>query len=421
MKRNEIDKALNEGFIHRYRDPLWKDITADDGIRGVISCTAVQKLDSIKQNGPAYHIYPGAVHTRLSHSLGVYHTGRQIMLSLLEKDPSPFTYEGVRSFLIACLLHDIGHFPYAHSLKELSLRSHEALAGELILSDAELRMAISKAGGRPEWCAQIIDEELEADEECLIYRGILSGALDPDKLDYLNRDAFFCGVPYGTQDNGYIISGLRLIDGKVAIPLEAVGSVEHLLFSKYLMYRNVYWHKGVRSATAMIKKALLSAIEEGKMKAEELYFMTDPDFDAMARARNEYPPFRLIESVRQNHLYTRSFEKEYTEDGIIEKSAGDIYSRFRTEDRLASALKEYYPQLQKWQVVIDIPEPISFEADIDAYDETGTTTPFREVTKLFTGDTVKQFARALRCVSIFTPEFVSRKNMRRALEDAGLE
>lgn len=421
MNRNEIDKALNVGFIHRYRDPLWKDITTDDGIKGVISCTTVQKLDSIKQNGPAFHIYPGAVHTRLSHSLGVYHTGRQIMLSLLEKDSGSFSYEGVRSFLIACLLHDIGHFPYAHSLKELSLKSHEALAGELILSDSQLKKAIEDAGGRPEWCAAIIDEELPADEESSIYRGILSGALDPDKLDYLNRDAFFCGVPYGVQDNGYIISGLRLIDGRTAIPQEAAGSVEHLLFSKYLMYRNVYWHKGVRSATAMIKKALLSAIHDGVMKAEELYFMTDSDFDEMARRKGAYPPFSLIKAVSENRLYTRSYEREYSTDGRLETMAGDIYSRFRTEDLIASALRRYYPELKDWQVVIDIPEPISFEADIDTYDESGNTTPFREVTKLFTGDTVKQFARALRCVSIFTPDFVTRENMRRALKDAAVE
>ena len=122
-----------------------------DGLRKLIDVKEVEKLSRIKQNGPAFHIYPGAVHTRLSHSIGVYHLGHEMMLSVARKSNEiPFSETGLFSFLSACLLHDIGHFPYAHSLKELSVKEHEEIAKELILGTPELYDAIKNAGGNPE-------------------------------------------------------------------------------------------------------------------------------------------------------------------------------------------------------------------------------------------------------------------------------
>ena len=130
MERNKAQSILNNGFIHTVKNPLWQNIPMTKEIKALTEVEAVQKLARIKQNGPTYHIYPGAVHTRLSHSIGVYYLGRQILLSLAKKsDELPFTEKGIMSFLAACLLHDIGHFPYAHSLKELSIREHEEIAG----------------------------------------------------------------------------------------------------------------------------------------------------------------------------------------------------------------------------------------------------------------------------------------------------
>ena len=142
--------------------------------------------------------------------MGVYYLGRQILLSLSKKSLDlPFTEKGMMSFLVACLLHDIGHFPYAHSLKELAIRDHEELAGEMILEHKELGEAIDKTGADRVMTAAIIDKDLlSSDEETIFYRNVLSGTLDPDKLDYLSRDGFFAGVPYGKQDTDFIISSL---------------------------------------------------------------------------------------------------------------------------------------------------------------------------------------------------------------------
>ena len=210
MNRNEAQDILNRGFTHFVKDPLWQSIPMTRALKALTEVRDVQKLARIKQNGPSYHIYPGAVHTRLDHSIGVYHLGRQILLSLSRKtDTLPFTEKGIMSFLSACLLHDIGHFPYAHSLKELAIREHEEIAADMIQNRPELNEAVRKTGADPSVTAAIIDkDQLTGDEETLFYRNVLSGTLDPDKLDYLSRDGYFSGLTYGRQDTDFIISSL---------------------------------------------------------------------------------------------------------------------------------------------------------------------------------------------------------------------
>lgn len=408
MDRKTAEAALDTGFIHTLRDPLWKDIGLDDAFRHLYLEKNVQKLANIKQNGPACNIYPGAVHTRLIHSLGVYHVGRLIMKKLCMTGGEDFTYTGIRSFLAACLLHDIGHFPYAHSLKELSIREHEDLACDLIDGDASLNKAVRQCGADPETVKQIISKRNIENRETEIYSSLLSGALDPDKLDYLNRDAFFAGVPYGLQDTGYIISSMRLENGKPALVREAISSLEHLLFSKYLMYRNVYWHKGVRSATAMIKKALLEGMRDGIISCSDLYFIDDNQFSLFPQIHEGYEPFRLITKVFSNQLLSRVYEKPYEEGGRIETQAADLFRRLEIENSLYEELKKHYPDLKEYEVVIDIQEPVSFESSTMILSDEGAL-PFSEVTQLFTKDVNRQFTSSLRNVSLYAPQYVSDK------------
>ena len=328
----------------------------------------------------------------------------------------PFTVRGERSFLAACLLHDIGHFPYAHSLKELAIKEHEEIAADAILGDEELFDAIVKAGADPEMTASIIDKRRDADRETEIYRNFLSGALDPDKLDYLNRDAFFAGVPYGIQDNDHILSSVVLYQDRLALPYSSYQSLENILFSKYLMYKNVYWHKGTRSATAMIKKALLSAIREGFLGKGELVMLDDFQFQGLEN--RAYEPFRLIRDVANNRLFKASFTKSWEADGALEMAAGDIERRFEAEDSIWKGLRKEYPGLKRYEVIIDIPEPISFESDVRIIMEDGSSKSFGEVTNLFTKDVGKQFAKALRVVSIFTPEYVSKESVERIIGES---
>jgi HD superfamily phosphohydrolase len=259
---SKIHKALSEGFDQIIRDPVWSDIAFDEALFSLGRHPAFGLLDGVRQLGPVALVYPGATHSRRAHSLGVYHIARRFVLALAERGRLDFaSFEGVRAFLVAALCHDLGHFPYAHSLKDLPLASHEAIAGELLL-EGSLRRAIEDCGADPEQVAAIIDWDRRGSEdgETLLYRRILSGVLDPDKIDYLTRDAYFCGVPYGIQDADFILRRIDISNGKLSIDSGGAMSVEAILFSKYQMYRAVYWHPSVRCATAMVKKSILGAL-----------------------------------------------------------------------------------------------------------------------------------------------------------------
>lgn len=413
MERYEALEFLNKDFIHSIKDPLWQNVPMTKEIKALVSTRGLQKLARIKQNGPSYHIYPGAVHTRLNHSIGVYYLGRKILIALATKtEELPFTKTGMMSFLIACLLHDIGHFPYAHSLKELAIREHEEIAAWMIEQEGELKEAVKKTGANPSTVAAIIDKDmLTSDEETLIYRGILSGTLDPDKLDYLSRDGFFAGIPYGKQDTDYIISSLLFADGEICLEQEAISSVEQVLFSKYMMYKSLYWHKGVRGATAMIKKALILAIEQGVISYDDLYFLDDNEFTTLCKSRRDKcKALELVDRVEHNDLLERLVEKDYYDMGRIEREGRKPAERGALEKIIWTRLVKSYPNLEEYEVILDIPEPINFETHIKIVAPDGSISLIDDERLIFSAGVSKAFQQNLRKVSLYLPDYIKQKD-----------
>ncbi len=411
-------ETLNAGFTHSVKDVLWGNIPFTKELKDILEIDAVQKLARIKQNGPTYHIYPGSVHTRLNHSIGVYNLSREILLSLARKNESlPLTCRGMMSFLCAALLHDIGHFPYAHSLKELAIKDHEQIAAELILLDGGLNGAVGRTGADARMTAEIIDKDMPAgSRETEFYRNILSGTLDPDKLDYLSRDAYFSGVPYGTQNTGYIISSMDFRDWDLVLEEDAMVSVEHVLFSKYLMYRTIYWHKGTRSATAMIKKAVLSGLRDGVISYDDLYLKDDEEFSSLGRD-GKYGPFSLIRDVEHNHLLEKRYETGLGTGSELERISLDIRTREKAEKAVFERLKDEYPALEEYQVVIDIPEPVNFETSIKILHHDGRVGGIDGNT-VFSNDVGRHFSSQLRKLSLFVPDYVTFASAEKAVAEA---
>jgi HD superfamily phosphohydrolase len=315
---------------------------------------------------------------------------------------------GIKSFLCAALLHDLGHFPYTHSLKELPLEEHEVLTGRLILSEP-MKSLVAKAGGDPYLTAAIVDdsgrssgsqgsEKPEKSEgELKFYRKLLSGSLDPDKLDYLSRDARYCGVPYGAQDVDFILSRLHPHQERgLDIDARGVPGLESLLFSKYLMYRSVYWHHSVRSATAMVKKALLGALESGIIAAEELYNLDDQGLFSLARQR-DYPSFALVDAVRNGSLFSIAAEIPFEEK--THWKLLNISERLQLEKSLMGEFSAFLGKpLGEDSLIIDLPEPVSFECGLFVTDENCF---FSESSSAFKSSLVDAFVRSLRIIRVF--------------------
>lgn len=398
MNRGEsLLRHLGEDYTEPVRDPLWKHIYLSFPLSRITSSEPFLKLTRIKQLGPTHIVYPGATHTRAAHSLGVFQISKRIVTALASRGLLGFaTLEGLKSFLAAALLHDLGHFPYAHSLKELPLREHEELTAELILG-AEIAPMLREGGASPEMAAAIVDRGLAGPggEELGFYRALLSGVLDPDKLDYLNRDAYFCGVPYGVQDIDFIIDRLALDAARrPAVDSRGIPAIESILFSKYLMYRNVYWHQSVRCATAMMKKAVAAALATGAVEPEGLYGLDD---DSLFLLLSGAPglPSSLSALVASRRLHPLLLKRPFEIEKAPHAALLDLGARGEAEAAMEAELG-----LGPGSVVIDIPEPVSFDSDMEILDEGKS---FRESSTVFKGMFVDELVRSLRHLRVFCP------------------
>jgi HD superfamily phosphohydrolase len=294
--------------IEIIRDPLWNNIRLDPLAFELIDTPAFQRLRYVRQLGLAFLVYPGATHSRFEHALGTYHLARRT-LSLFEEHPDFGSLGRDECQLIraAVLLHDIGHYPFSHALEEIGALNHEEVARPLIC-EGEVAEALRRELGRdaPERIVSLIRGESASP-----LQGLISGSIDLDKLDYLRRDAFMCGVSYGEIDVDRLINALTLVrdpeNDRLAVGMveKGLSALESLLFAKYQMYRNVDWHHAVRSATAMYKRLVADALDTGALDARALAAFTD---EGILHNLGRNAPSPLLDALRLRRLYKRAFE-----------------------------------------------------------------------------------------------------------------
>ncbi len=290
------------------RDPLWNTIPLDPVARSLIDTPAFQRLRNVRQLGLAYLVYPGATHTRFEHALGAYHLARRA-LALLDEGGALDDALRAESGIVraAALLHDIGHYPFSHALEEIGALHHEEVARPLVTTGEIARLLTDAHGpGAPARIIALIRGESESP-----LQGLISGSLDLDKIEYLRRDAFMCGVAYGEIDPERLLNTLTvLVDPetgrrRVGIVEKGLSGLESLLFAKYQMYRNVYWHHAARSATAMYKRLVSDALDAGSLDAGSLAGFTD---EALLACLEGDHPSPLLDGLRARRLHKRSFE-----------------------------------------------------------------------------------------------------------------
>jgi HD superfamily phosphohydrolase len=288
------------------RDPLWDNIRLDHAALAVLDTPPVQRLRYIRQLGHAFLVDPGATHTRFEHALGAYHLTCRALSSLAERgELDDVTEEERLAVRLAALLHDIGHYPFSHALEEAGFPSHEA-QGVSLLPQGTLGETLRGLGG--DALASRIGALIRGRSESPL-QGLISGSLDLDKIDYLSRDARMCGVPYGTVDVDRLLAAITVVNGparrEMGVHEKGVSALESLLFAKYQMYRNVYWHHAVRSATCMFKRAARDAVVAGVLDMSRVAGLTDDAFREVLQARD---PLGLASAVRERRLYKRLWD-----------------------------------------------------------------------------------------------------------------
>lgn len=240
-------------------DPVYGFITINHPlIFSILAHPYYQRLRRITQMAMGQLVYPGAVHTRFHHSLGAYHLMGNAVNELRSKG-TDITEEEEVAVKAAILLHDIGHGPYSHALEHVVVKGvhHEALSLQIMHEmnaafDGQLTLAIQIFTG--------------AYHKPFLHQ-LISGQLDVDRMDYLSRDSFFCGVSEGVIGYDRILKMLIVVDGQLMIEEKGIYSVEKFLVARRQMYWQVYLHKTVLSAEKMLVKIL--------ERARSLYTSTD--------------------------------------------------------------------------------------------------------------------------------------------------
>jgi HD superfamily phosphohydrolase len=248
-------------------DPVYGFITIDHPlILEIIAHPYYQRLRRIKQMALAHLVYPGAVHTRLHHSLGAYHL-MSLALNELKSKGVQITEEEEISAKIAILLHDIGHGPFSHALESVLIENvhHEEISLMIMKKiNAEYNGALQVA----------IDIFTDAYPKKFLHQ-LVSGQLDVDRMDYLTRDSFFTGVSEGVIGYDRIIKMLTVYDGELMVEEKAIYSIEKFLVARRLMYWQVYLHKTVLSAEMMLVK-ILQRVKELGLAGDESVITDSP-------------------------------------------------------------------------------------------------------------------------------------------------
>jgi HD superfamily phosphohydrolase len=251
MAQKIIRDPVHDAIAFQLSNPLEKLLF------DLVNSAEFQRLRRIRQLGLASLAYPGADHSRYSHSLGVMETARKILAAL--RRGIAIEPEMEELCLIAALLHDLGHGPFSHVFERISGIDHEAVTRRVILDpQSQVHQVLGRyRTGLPQEVVGFIDGRPRR----RFYHDILSSELDADRCDYLLRDSLNTGSRYGDYDLNWLLHAL-VVDSagdRLAVAHKGISAVEGFLQSRYHMYRNVYFHKVVRSAEGMVRLALQRA------------------------------------------------------------------------------------------------------------------------------------------------------------------
>jgi HD superfamily phosphohydrolase len=281
-------------------DPVFGFINISDSLLyGIIQHPYFQRLTRIKQLGLTQFVYPGAQHTRMSHSLGAMYLMTEA-ISQLDAKGHPITPEEGRATLACILMHDLGHGPFSHVLENTLVKDipHEEIS--LLL----MRRMNEEMDGKLSLAIDIFKDQYTK----RFLHQLVSGQLDVDRLDYLRRDSFFTGVHEGNIGSARIIKMLNVKDDRLVVEAKGIYSIENFLMARRLMYWQVYLHKTALAAEKMLINVLKRAQELAQQGATLFaspalhYFLYHPvDKDAFL---NGSPALEYFTGLDDNDIWT---------------------------------------------------------------------------------------------------------------------
>ncbi|MFD1036900.1 HD domain-containing protein [Virgibacillus byunsanensis] len=244
------DEQLNEEKV--FKDPVHRYVhVKDQAIWDLIASPEFQRLRRIKQLGTTYLTFHGAEHSRFNHSLGVYEIVRRIITNFQGRPH--WNNEERLLCLCAALLHDLGHGPFSHSFEKVFKLDHEEYTQQIVLGNTHVHTILERV--EPGFSQKVADVIAKTYADKLVV-SLISSQIDADRMDYLQRDAYFTGVSYGHFDMERILRVMRPMEDQVVIKATGMHAVEDYIMSRYQMYWQVYFHPVTRSAEVILSKIL---------------------------------------------------------------------------------------------------------------------------------------------------------------------
>ena len=392
----EVDALCTRGSLVRI--PNGQDVPISDRVRRLIDTAAMRRLASISQLGMVSLVYPGATHARFEHSLGVYHNALQLLARFSADDKFRSLVDPVaaEAFVLAALLHDVAHWPFCHPIEDMQLegfRGHEERVDDWLRSSeiadclcqdwASPREAVLAVLHPARRLAEHDPTRVTAStspagpptglgcETISLLHSCLSGPIDVDKLDYLQRDSLHAGVPYGCNfDAGRLISSMCIHPQtpRLAVGEKGRTAAEMMVFARYIMFSEVYWHHTVRAATAMLQRAVFQLRHQFDL--ESSLRLVDADWiarirDAAVGTESEVLLDGLFGSRRV--LYKRVAQYSVSESPEIHRRLARrpywwlVACGERLVERISSRFRG---SLSPTDVLIDAP-PVKLEVDIN--------------------------------------------------------
>ena len=406
------------------RIPTGQDVPFTSRVRSIVDTAEFQRLRNITQLGLAARIYPGATHTRFEHALGVFHNALRYLWQLGkdERFAASVSPHQAEVLMVAALLHDLGHWPFCHPIEDMALADlppHEAFAAEFLAPSRELGEVL-----RNEWKidpAEVLDVLVaRTDSKSLrLMRSILSGPIDIDKMDYLERDSLHAGVPYGRNfDRNRLIQSLLVNEAGDGLAITSKGktAAELMVFARYVMFSEVYWHHAVRSATSMFARSFF----ELHRSLDVRVLFQQSEFEVIAELRRAAavgsPIASLLDglfgSKRKLHKRIVEFSLYQTPD-LYRALAGRPYADLITVGNkvLNRAEQHVGRSLQPTDLLIDAPpihKEVEFKVDI-YHPKEGGHRPLGQVSPVVAALARTQFDDYVKRVRVFAEPTLARE------------
>jgi uncharacterized protein len=309
-----ITGPLREDIV--IRDAIHGDIVLENGVTAVLDSPQMQRLRFVRQLGTTYLTFPSAHHSRFEHSLGTYFLTREICQRIIE-DP-----DDLRHVILTGLLHDVGHSAFSHVsepiVRKITGKSHEQIGIDKV-RNTELSDILERNGYSVKKMCDLLAEKNKLG-------AVVWGDLGTDRIDYLLRDSYFCGVYFSGIDAQRLTKVMKISSEGLVIPFKDLSAVaESLLVSRHLMRTSIYTHHSVRIARDMLRKSLREGIAKGLLGVQDLIDGADDYILYSLVKKGDY----LSTRVSQRRLFKRAYEIDYAR--ATPKMLAELDSRLEDE------------------------------------------------------------------------------------------